>query len=361
MLKILREYSYLLSLGCSFFLVFFLYLAGWLPEDILHDLEEKSVSAEHITFMEKEDFIPEFLRNPGNTETETDLLQIEEFLIEELLAKEEQQKEEIREEKSGKEGEPLGENSDLEVEKAGDLESGIPEAANGKENPPATEKIHADKKEELQERIEKEAGKRQWSFETRDVSYFEDALFIGDSRTEGLREYGSLGNASVIADSGMSIYRLWKESYTVKGEKMTLEEVLNKHQFGKIYLMLGVNELGYDFGQTKKKYKESLEIIEKTQPQATVYLQANLHVTDEKSKNSDIYNNENINRMNQLMEELAEEKGFVYLDVNPLFDDENGNLSKEYTVDQAHILGIYYIDWANWILEHCAFPKESKG
>jgi hypothetical protein len=160
MLKILREYSYLLSLGCSFFLVFFLYLAGWLPEDILHDLEEKSVSAEHITFMEKEDFIPEFIRNPGNTETETDLLQIEEFPIEELLAKEAQQKEvqkeEIREEKSGKEGEPLGENSDLEVEKAGDLESGIPEAANGKENPPATEKIHADKKEELQERIEKE-------------------------------------------------------------------------------------------------------------------------------------------------------------------------------------------------------------
>ena len=57
--------------------------------------------------------------------------------------------------------------------------------------------------------------------------------------------------------------------------------------------------------------------------------------------------------MNQGLKELAEEKGYFYLDVNPIFDDEKGNLSKEYTVDQAHILGKYYGDWVNWILQYC--------
>ena len=40
-------------------------------------------------------------------------------------------------------------------------------------------------------------------------SYFDDALFIGDSRTVGLYEYGDLSHALVIADSGMNIYKLF--------------------------------------------------------------------------------------------------------------------------------------------------------
>ncbi len=35
-----------------------------------------------------------------------------------------------------------------------------------------------------------------------------DVLFIGDSRTVGLSEYGDLGNADVFADSGMSVFNL---------------------------------------------------------------------------------------------------------------------------------------------------------
>ena len=37
-------------------------------------------------------------------------------------------------------------------------------------------------------------------FTTVDASYFDDALFIGDSRTVGIAEYGSLKNATYFAD-----------------------------------------------------------------------------------------------------------------------------------------------------------------
>lgn len=185
-----------------------------------------------------------------------------------------------------------------------------------------------------------------------DRSYFDDALFIGDSRTVGLKEYGALGNAEVLADSGMSVYKVFTKQFTLhSGEKMTLEELLDNRQFGKIYIMLGINELGYKYDATVKRYEEMVDRIQELQPEAILFLEANLHISRKKSESSDIYNNPNIDRFNQAVEGMTDGHQRFYLDVNELFDDEEGNLSDEYTVDEAHVLGKYYKDWVEWILE----------
>ena len=189
-----------------------------------------------------------------------------------------------------------------------------------------------------------------------DRSYFDDALFIGDSRTMGLYEYGDLGNAMVIADSGMSVYKIWeKEIKAEDGSIETLRTLLEKRTFGKVYIMLGINELGYAFEPTAKKFETMVETIHQSQPEAIIYLGANLHITKEKSASSDIFNNENINRFNSVMEHLADGKQIFYLDVNPLFDNEEGCLSPDYTTDKVHVLGKYYADWVDWILENAVF------
>ena len=76
---------------------------------------------------------------------------------------------------------------------------------------------------------------------------FDDVLFIGDSRTDGLLEYGHLGNADVFADSGLSAYTAMTKKLRVSGEdetQYTLEEILSKRQYKLILVMLGINELG---------------------------------------------------------------------------------------------------------------------
>ncbi len=186
-----------------------------------------------------------------------------------------------------------------------------------------------------------------------DVSYFDDALFIGDSRTVGLLEYGNLGGAEVVADSGMNVYKIFqKEFVTVSGEKKRLETVLTERQFGKIYLMLGINELGYDFEHTISKYQDLIGKIREWQPEALIFLEANLHITERKSASSPVYNNDNINRFNAAVAEMADERTIFYLDANELFDDEGGGLGEIYTSDDTHILARYYPDWAAWILRH---------
>lgn len=196
---------------------------------------------------------------------------------------------------------------------------------------------------------------------TADITYFDDALFIGDSRTVGLKEYGGLGNAEVLADSGMSVYKVFQKTFPLRsGEKMRLEELLESRQFGKIYIMLGINELGYDFEATVKRYGRMVERIQELQPDAVLFLEANLHISRKKSETSDIYNNQNIDRFNQAVEALADGEQRFYLDVNELFDDEGGNLADEYTADEAHVLGKYYKDWVDWILERAVRMASEK-
>lgn len=183
-------------------------------------------------------------------------------------------------------------------------------------------------------------------------TYFDDALFIGDSRTVGLFEYADMGKADAFADEGMSIYKINKAEISMGNRgKMNLETVLTQKQYGKIYLMLGINELGYDQNQTVRRYKELATYIHSLQPDAEMILEANMHVSGKKSARDKLYNNGNINAFNDQVRLLAEQEGWRYLNVNERFDDENGNLDASYTADDAHLLGKYYEEWAEWIYQ----------
>jgi lysophospholipase L1-like esterase len=180
---------------------------------------------------------------------------------------------------------------------------------------------------------------------------FEGVLFVGDSRTMGLSEYGDLGNASVFANSGMSVFNVLTARVSSGGEKLTLDEVLSSKQYQMIYLMLGINELGYDMSQTTKQYEEVLDKIKEMQPEAIMVLEANLHITSEKSEKSPVYSNSKINRLNQEIQKIAEENSCYYIDVNEIFDDDGGSLNQAYSTDGSHVLGRYYAEWVKWLKE----------
>lgn len=183
--------------------------------------------------------------------------------------------------------------------------------------------------------------------------YFNDALFIGDSRTVGLQEYGSIPEACYFATSGMSVYDIFYEK--IAGS--TFEDLMASRQFGKIYVMLGINEMGYDRDQTVAEYEKLIDWIREKQPEAMVYIEANLHVSASRSNTDRIYNNKNLDDFNARISDLADGQRIFYLDVNPLFDDGQGNLSESFTADDTHVLGKYYKVWTEWIAENAAVPQ----
>jgi len=222
----------------------------------------------------------------------------------------------------------------------------------------STESVAVEETQEEMSSVEETIEEDTPQIYTAGISYFDDALFIGDSRTVGLYEYGGLGNAEVFADSGMSIYKVFNEEFALRsGETVTLNEALSTKDFGKIYIMLGINELGYDFEQTVERFSEAVDTILTAQPQAYIFIQANLHITKEKSEKSEYFTNSNIDRYNEAISKLADNEQIFYLDVNPLYDDEQGCLSKEFTADHAHIKGKHYTEGVDFILQN-AVRKE---
>ncbi len=182
--------------------------------------------------------------------------------------------------------------------------------------------------------------------------YFRDALFIGDSRTVGIKEYGNIDGADFFATEGMSVYSIYQQSISISGVgDVSLETLLKSKTYGKIYIMMGINELGYNLNDNADAYRKLVDMIKKYQPDAIIYIQANLHVSSSRSKTDKTFNNNRINNYNNLLAGIADNRNIFYIDVNELFDDASGGLGEEYTSDDIHIMGKYYSDWGAWIAE----------
>ena len=116
--------------------------------------------------------------------------------------------------------------------------------------------------------------------------------------------------------------------------------------------MLGINELGFNLDQTVNKYSELVGQLKALQPDAVIYLEANLHVTADRSASDSTFNNANIDQFNAQIASLVDHETVFYLDANELFDDETGNLNPDYTNDDTHPLGKYYATWCDWLCQH---------
>lgn len=179
-----------------------------------------------------------------------------------------------------------------------------------------------------------------------------DALFIGDSRTVGLSEYSGIEGADFFATVGMNVYNIHKDTVSVPSVgKVTLTQLLGYKKYGKIYIMLGINELGYPLENTVAKYKELIDFVREKQPGARIFIQANLHVTKSRSDSDKVINNPAVDELNSRLAGFADGKTVFYLDANPLFDDNTGSLSSDKAGDSAHPYAKYYSQWGDWILE----------
>lgn len=197
------------------------------------------------------------------------------------------------------------------------------------------------------------------TYMTVEDDYFADAVFIGDSRTMGMYEYGGLEEITTFyASKGLTVYKLFESeiAQTAEGKK-SVEEALQQNTFAKIYLMIGINEMGTGTVETfLEKYREVVEHLRELQPDAIIYLQAIIKVTSERSAKGDYINNEGIEARNQGIALLADNEKVFYLDVNPLICDESGGMNPDYTFDGVHLLGKYIEIWKDYLKAHAISP-----
>lgn len=197
----------------------------------------------------------------------------------------------------------------------------------------------------------------QVQYMTVEDDYFADAVFIGDSRTVGMFEYGGLEEISTFyASTGLTVYKIFdSEIVSVPDErkKISVEEALEQNSFAKIYLMIGINEMGTGTVESfLEKYQEVVNHLRELQPDAVIYLQAIMKVTAERSAQGDYITNEGIAARNEGIAGIADNEKIFFLDVNPLVCDETGGMVPDYTFDGVHLKAKYIQIWKDFLKTH---------
>lgn len=183
-------------------------------------------------------------------------------------------------------------------------------------------------------------------------SWFDDALFVGDSRVEGLRNYYKLGEAEYFTNIGMSIYSvfIYTHKHPIYGY-ITLEKLLEKEEYGKIYIGIGLNECHYEYEYIRECFTRLVDMIHQIQPNCKIVLMSIMMCSEKTASTNWYFDQENLGNINAIMESLADGETVFYMDSNEWIVDEKGYLPNDKTHDGIHLFGTGYEEWAHWILE----------
>lgn len=189
-------------------------------------------------------------------------------------------------------------------------------------------------------------------------SHFENVAFLGDSRTEGLQLFGGLYYGDYFWARGMTVFRVNDPNYAIfeiDGEMHTMIGALSKKEYDAVYIMVGVNELGYETSSYESGMAKFIDLVLEAQPNAVVYLQLLPPVNETVAHQSglaDYINNERINQFNAAIVRVATEKKVVLLNTAEAYRDENGELPAELASDGCHFNFGGYTLWTDYLRCH---------
>ena len=183
-----------------------------------------------------------------------------------------------------------------------------------------------------------------------DDSWFDDVLFIGDSRTDSLKSYARSGKAEYFCDVGATVFDIRTRTLSDQNfSNQTLESLLSSRKYGKIFIHLGLNEIGYPLSSVYSAYKKLVDFIREKQPNAVIIMQAVMSVTRSKASQASYFEPSNIAKLNNKIQSYANGKDIFYIDCNAYFADAEGYLYTSLTYDgyHPHVSGCRI--WRNWL------------
>ncbi len=184
------------------------------------------------------------------------------------------------------------------------------------------------------------------------VKFDSSVAFIGDSRTQGFIMYNGLKDIQDYSYISLMVDTAITKKFvkTNNGEKITLLQDMANKNIKKVYIMLGINELGWSYPQVfKSKYIELIDKIREVKPNCEIYVQSIIPMTKSKSDTDATFNIKNVAIFNDLIQEVANEKNVTYLDVKSALINENGYLPEEASTDGIHINKKYCEKWLEYL------------
>lgn len=179
--------------------------------------------------------------------------------------------------------------------------------------------------------------------ETVDASFFDDAVFVGDSVSLKLSYYadssGRLGNAKFLVQGSYGAANAVSNRLLMsyQGKKLDLESAVQATGAKKLFIMLGMNDIAiYGVSKTIENWRTMLGRILEKSPDIKIYIQSMTPIYTGGEVGG--LNNKRADEFNQALEAFARENGYTYIDVASYMKDSTGGLAAKYCSDEyVHI------------------------
>ena len=197
------------------------------------------------------------------------------------------------------------------------------------------------------------------------VSFFDKAVFIGDSISVTLEYYcnasGALGKAQFLCAGSMSptnmlTGKILPEYPKGSGNKPPIEDSVAACGAEVVYIMLGMDNIGYGIERATGDYMQILNKIAEKTPDVQIVVQSVTPMTENSKSYTEKLNNDTINAFNQRMLELCQENRWYFVNVAERFKDANGFLMEDYCSDKT-TMGMHFTYdgakvWVDYLLNH---------
>ena len=182
-----------------------------------------------------------------------------------------------------------------------------------------------------------------------DQSVFDDAAFIGNSVLHGLYLYNVITHGKFYTKVGLNVNTVFTAQ--LDNSSVPVIDELRSGTFNKVILYFGSNELGWpSYPGFIDMYSQVFDAVLARQPGCRIYVLALLPTTHKREGKGDSFNNANIQRMNDLIEQLCADRGITFIDVPGELCDSDGYLLDDATVDGEHFSKLEYCRiWADHI------------
>ena len=199
----------------------------------------------------------------------------------------------------------------------------VPESTEGQTDPPVDVQIGATPAVPEPESLE---------------NFFDDAAFIGDSVTLKLKYYhaetGALGSATFLCAGSYGVHNAVDNVLyvTYQGQEMTPQDALKACNAKKVFIMLGMNDIGlYGVEDTIKYWSKLLANIRSTCPEIDIYIQSGTPIVTGGEKGK--LTNDRMDEYNVELKAFCLKNDCFYVDVATAMKDSTGGLKKAYCSD----------------------------
>ena len=186
-------------------------------------------------------------------------------------------------------------------------------------------------------------------------AYFDNTVFIGDSRTESLAYYSGFDNVNAFAYKGLNVGALDSEKcIKINGNKYTVFEAVSLTSYNNYYISFGINELGWEYlGVFIEDIDALVDHIQAVNPRAVIYIASVVPVSQEVSDEDEIFNMDNVDKFNkEIIKYCHDKESVIYIDYAAAVRDEYGYLPEEGTTDGKHCTAEYSRRIMEYILLH---------